>query len=600
MSVFNKKKDGLEPPLDTIAILKEVPRRALRAARKEGEWYAVPAGWPLFKAGDVSDSIYFILTGTFGAFRQMPDGRDEFMGHIRAGEPAGEMALFQNGQSHGTADPPTDAFHSSSVYALRDSEVFKLSRKSFQKLINAEPEILSGVIRLIVARLKNGELRNPRTAPKVFSLVATSPSIDIGQRAQALATSLKRLNVRARIVFEDEGREKPAGFFDQLESENDIVILVSTMGENSWFKLAMRQADRIWVVARADARPSDPIFPKTSSPAQAMKLIDVLLIHYPGYRQASKPSDWLQAAGASRIFHWTNMMGESSARLARTMAGRSVGVVLSGGGARAYAHIGAIRAIRELGIPVDFIGGTSMGAVIAACVAKGWDIQEIETRIRKAFVATNPLGDWHLPVVGLVKGRKVDARLLEHFGNSEINDLEIPFFASSTSLSTGLVRVHRSGSLRAALRASISLPGILPPVVEDDQILVDGAVLNNFPADIMAKFHRGLTIGADVTRTDRGLKTESFIDPPGFFGWVARHGLSSMPPIAELLMRSATLTNDPTNGHEDVDALILPELGEIELRDWKAYDECVEAGYSAAMKALHNSGFVAQLNLVTG
>jgi len=260
--------------------------------------------------------------------------------------------------------------------------------------------------------------------------------------------------------------------------------------------------------------------------------------------------------------------------------------VLSGGGARAYAHIGVVRALREANIPIDQIGGTSMGAIVAGCLAMGWDDDEIEMRIRKSFVESNPLGDYVLPVVSLSRGRRVDDRLQEHFGETLIEDLHTPFFCVSTNLVAGAPRVHKAGSLRRALRASISLPGILPPVVDGDHgLLVDGAVLKNFPVDVMRALHRGAIIGVDVAR--RGsINPKDFIEPPDFFAWVAQHGLQSPPPIASLLMRAATISVDPWQGRERTDLLVTPEMPDVDLRDWKRFDEAVAAGYEAAVAAL--------------
>lgn len=594
MGIFGGMSLDVVPNLASIKFLEDVPRRALKAAGKEARWFSVPAGWPLFRAGEVSESIFFVLSGSFGAFKAMRDGRSEFLGHIRAGEPVGEMAMFQGGIDIDGDGAPDNVPHTSSVYALRDSEVLEISRQGFERISSAEPDILKAMIRLILSRLQEGNQRNRRTAPKVFTLVATSPSIDLDLRAEALKKSLTKMGVKTRIVDTEEGDEKPSAFFDMLEAENDVVILTSTMGDNSWYRLSMRQADRIWVVARADAKPSYPLFPEENSPAQSLKLVDVLLLHHGADRDACRPAEWLQAAGAARIFHWQGIETESCDRLARTIAGRSVGVVFSGGGARAYAHIGVVRAIREMGIPIDFAGGASMGAVVAGCVAMGWDDDEIDWRIRKGFVDSNPLGDWNIPVVGMVKGRRVDARLKEHFGEAEIGDLEMPFFAVSTNLTDGAFRVHRRGLLRKALRATIALPGILPPVIDGGEVLVDGAVLNNFPTDVMREMQRGFVIGCDVARAPQGLDAGEFVNPPGFFGWVAKHGFSNAPPIAGLLMRSATVSVNPTAGRELVDVLVLPELQDIELRDWKAYDRAVEAGYLAAKNALKQSELTTQ------
>jgi NTE family protein len=191
-----------------------------------------------------------------------------------------------------------------------------------------------------------------------------------------------------------------------------------------------------------------------------------------------------------------------------------------------------------------------------------------------------------LPVVGLGRGTKVDARLKEHFGETLIEELKTPFFCVSTNLTQGTFRVHTQGLLREALRATISLPGILPPIVSDNQVLVDGAVLNNFPVDVMRDMHRGRIIGVDVAQAPEGLSAEEFVDPPGFFGWTARHGFRSPPPIANLLMRAATISINPNVHRNLTDMVIAPELAGIELRDWKDYDPAVEAGYAAMRDAL--------------
>lgn len=582
MGMFRRPRSDLTPDLKTIPLLKDVSQRATRLAGKEARWFSLPAGQPLFLAGEAADSIYFVLSGALGTFG--PGG--DFIGHIRPGEPAGEMAMFLGGIDQNGDGEPNDAPHSGSVYALRDSEVLALSRAGWNRLVRSEPELLEGMIRIILKRLGRAGPRHAETPPRVYTLLSTSPTIDLPLRARMLRAALARYGRTAVIVDEAMGGEKPAAYFDSLENTHDAVILISPIGDTAWFKLATRQADRIWVLARSDARPSTPLMPEESSPAQRLKLLDVVLIHPGAERRAARPQEWIDAAGARRLFHWRGDSAEDAGRLARVMSGRSVGVVLSGGGARAYSHIGAIRAMRELGIPIDLAGGASMGAVVAACVAMGWSDDEIDWRIRKAFVESNPLGDYNLPVVGMVRGRRVNQRLEEHFGNTEIGELQVPFFALSTNLSTGTARIHREGRLREALRATISLPGILPPLVDGEDILVDGAVLDNFPVETMRDLHQGYVIGSDVSRQPDGLNREDFIRPMGFWQWVLRHGFSSAPPIAGLLMRAATIRDDRLAPRDMADVLVLPELPDVELRDWKAYDTAVQAGYDAAYAAL--------------
>ena len=561
--------------LSQIPFLKDAPRSALRAAQKDAVHYSIPGGGPLFLTSDPSDSIYFVLSGSLGAFKDTPDGRTEFIGHIRAGEPVGEMSLI-------SGEP-----HLNSVYALRDSEIVQLSRRSFMKLMRSDNAIMEKLTRIIMLRMRQNSRHTPKgAAPKMFALWSTSPSIDLDLRARALADALKAMGLRVAIADEGDG-ERNARFFDDLEARHDIVLLKAAISDVGWLRQTARYADRVWVFARADAHPSKPLMPlDEKSPASQFKLIDLVLLHQDKRKRGASAQEWMDAAGASRIFHWDRTNNHECERLARIIAGRSVGLVLSGGGARAYAHIGAVRALRELGCPFDFLGGSSMGAVIAACVAMGWSDDDIDDRIRRAFVNSNPLGDHHLPVVSLVQGKRVDKRLKEHFGDVEIENIRVPFFAVSTNLTSGSFLVHRRGKVREALRASIALPGILPPIVQGRDILVDGAVLNNFPADVMRESHRGRIIGVDVARAPDGLNPMDFKDPPGFLEWTLENGFSAAPPIASLLMRAATINVDPNAGGELTDLLITPSIDGIELRDWRRYDEVVEAGYLATRQAV--------------
>ncbi len=564
----------LLPTLKSVPFLRDAPPRALKAAENDTRYFGLPGGWQLFAPGEPSDQIYFVLSGSLGAFRVGANGKMELVGHIRAGEPVGEMSMI--------AGEP----HDHAVFALRDTELLSMSRNGFMQLVRSDPQILERLTRVIMIRMRQARKKVSRSAePRAFGLIAASPTIDLKQRAKVLSSDLQSMGLRVAIVGE-EAVGMPATYFDELEVRNDVVLLLSTLGDTPWFKMTQRHSDRIWLFARADARPSKPLLPDDPSPARQFRLVDLVLLHHGGERQVTSTAEWMDATEATRVFHWNHMDENDSRRLARTMSGKSVGLVMSGGGARAYAHIGVIRALHEANCPIDFVGGASMGAIIGASLACGWDDGEIHRRIHKAFVETNPLSDYRLPVVGLVKGHKVDARLKEHFGDRLIEDLPIPFFAVSTNLTQGTFQVHTRGLLRDALRATISLPGILPPVVSAKQVLVDGAVLNNFPVDVMREAHRGRIIGVDVAAAPEGLSADDFVDPPGFFGWTMRHGFKSAPPIANLLMRAATVSINPNQHRNLTDILIVPELQGVELRDWKKYDTTVEGGYLSMKEAL--------------
>jgi NTE family protein len=561
--------------LSTIPFLRDAGGAALRDIAKSAVWYCVPSGSALFVDKEPADTIWFVLSGSLGAFRQSRDGKQEFIGHIRQGEPVGEFALI--------AGEP----HSGSVFALRDTEVLAIDRATFNRLIRRHPELMANLARTILFRSRQERRKNPRAEPKVFAFISGSPTLDLHARAQVLQAALNAMGKRAVIVGQ-EARDFPGGWFDQAERDNDVILLVSDLETGAWANLCRRRADRIWIFGRGDVAPIHKPANTILSPVQIFQLIDVVLVRSQGTRAVSRTKEWIEASNAQRVFHWREDDIGCVQHLARIIAGRSIGLVLGGGGARAYAHIGAVRALRETGYIFDFIGGTSMGGVVGACVAMGWDDSEIERRIWDGFVRNSPLDDFVLPVVSMTSGKKVNRRLTENFGDVQIEDLETPFFCVSANLTQAAVKVHNSGSLRDSLRASIALPGILPPVVWGNDVLVDGAALDNFPVDTIRDMHRGLNIGVDVAQ-QHALDPEDFRHPLNFVSWVLRYGFKKPPPIAELLMRSATATIHKGSVVSAPDFLIVPELEGVQLRDWKAFDRAVEAGYNATVRALKST-----------
>jgi NTE family protein len=560
---------------EAIPLLKEAGAQAVSDVADSAVWFSLPGGWPLFQAGDGADALHFVLGGALIVVRPGEHGEEEIVGYVRAGEPVGEMALIAGGE------------HTASVYALRDTELLRIARADYDRIWRLHPRLLESLARRMLLRARQPRPDMRTSAPRVFTLVAASPSIAIESLARDLRGRINGLGLSCAALFED-AEEHPSDYFENIERANDIVLIAARLQPTPWFRLALRQADRILLFARRDARPPRPLplIPDENSAAQRFRLIDLVLLEEGG-PVAAEPLEWIEAVGAARFFRWRTPA--DAARLARTISGKSVGLVLAGGGARAYAHVGVLAALSEARVPIDFIGGTSMGAIIAAGTALGWSNIELDTRVRRGFVESNPLADYRLPVVAMTFGRVVEQRLAEHFGDARIEDMRLPFFCVATDLAGGVQRIYRTGLVRAALRATIALPGILPPVVDGAAILVDGAVLNNLPTDIMGTMHRGLTIGVDVARAET-IRPEDFANPPGFFGWVARHGFKEPPPIVSLLIRTATIGIDPAAGRKGCDILIVPNLGSVEIRDWKAYDAAVHAGYEATVCMLQNEG----------
>src|SRR5688572_27032507 len=238
----------MKPRLSDIPFLAQAAPEVLAAMEDEADWFSVPAGWSVMSAGEPSDGVLFLMSGSLAAFRPTDLGGHQLLGYIRPGEPVGEMAMI--------AREP----HSASVFAMRDSELLRLSPQAFDRLVEAHPRLMEHMARLMLHRARMIGRASPRAEPKVYALIATSPTIDLKLRARTLQNALKRLGKKVVIVG-DEGQDMESAWFDALEHDNDAVFLISPIADSPWFRTCLRQADRIWVLARADARPSIPLFP---------------------------------------------------------------------------------------------------------------------------------------------------------------------------------------------------------------------------------------------------------------------------------------------------------------------------------------------------
>jgi NTE family protein len=538
-------------------------------------WFSLPGGASLYEAGEEADQFYFLRTGRLGAFRQQEGHEIQFLGVIRPGEPAGEMALVAG------------APHSATVTALRDSEVLSLGRDDFFDAVAHDPTVMTELARLMILRNRQSSSGVVLGEPSVFGFIGLSPGVQVRAQAERIASRIGKLGYRTTIVGA-EAMRAPTEWFSNVERDHDFVLYVAESDELAWKTLVGRQGDRLFRIAMA-SDPAPPPLPDAlaAEPLQVQQLTDLILLHPADAGAPSGSEAWVASLRPARLFHLRDDHGGDADRLARVLTGQSVGLVLSGGGARAYAHVGAVKALRERGVPIDFIGGVSMGAIVGAGVAMGWDDAELESRIRRAFVISSPLDDIAFPMIALTHGDKVRERLTEHFGDRQIGDLWLPFFCLSANLTTGAYQLHRTGLVREALRASISLPGVLPPVTIDNNVLVDGAVLKNFPADLMRAIQLGPIVGVDVGR-GRSIEAGDVVRPPSLWRWLISGDWRRGPPIVSVLIRSATVRAgaEMIVAHAATDVLVEPDVDEIEIRDWKAFDRAVEIGYRATLAAL--------------
>ncbi|MBC6981992.1 patatin-like phospholipase family protein [Caulobacter sp. 17J80-11] len=539
-------------------------------AAPDAHWFSLPGGERLFSAGEAADAVYLLRVGRLGVFRREEGQDPHLLGVVKPGEPVGEMALI--------AGTP----HTSTVVALRDSELIALPRDAFFAAARQMPELMTELARLMILRARQTGAH--AAEPTVFGFLGCAEHPCRGFVEQ-VAAEVRSQGSRVQVI-DSKALRSAAAWFSAVEESHDYVLYVAERGEVAWSHLVARQVDRLFLVGRAeDPAPHERLW--AAAPLDEHRLVDLILIHRPDTVRPKGTCAWLDAKNPARWFHVRADDRGDAQRIARVLTGTSVGLVLSGGGARAYAHIGAIQALREAKVPIDFIGGSSMGGIVGGGVAMGWDQDELDDRIRKAFVDSSPVDDLTFPRIAMTRGRKVDRRLEEHYGEAQIEDLWRPFYCVSSNITAGGYVVHRTGSLRHALRASISLPGVLPPVLENGQVLVDGAVINNFPVGLMRAWHLGPVVGVDVSRA-RSVDPKALEPPKSWLRWIATGEWRRGPPIVSIMMRSATLSTraDLMEARSATDLLVIPEPAGVEIRDWKAYEPAVAAGYTATVHAL--------------
>ena len=533
---------------------------------------ALPGGTALVEAGEPAPALYRLVAGRLAEVEQV------------TGDGQRLTAVHRPGAVIGAAQILGDEPFRTTVTALRDSELLAIPADRVETLVHKNPEFLTEVARAALSRMGAVSPVDQRKS-SILGFVSVCDGVAMRELVERLAKAMRILGVKVAVLGV-EADDSPPTLLSALEAENDYVLMAAERRELKFAAYSGRQIDRLILVGGADTPlPEGPIT-FAAAAIRRHHLLDFLLVQPAGARHPTDSERWLSAAPSSRLFQIRQGDSADLARLARIYTGKSVGLALSGGGARAYAHVGVAKALRELGIPIDFLAGTSMGAVIAAGLAMGWDLPELDRRIREAFVDSSPLSDIAFPLLAMTRGRRVDHRLQVHFGETQISDLWRPFACVSTDLTTGGPYIHRRGLLRFALRASLSLPGVLPPVVEGGHVLVDGALVRNLPVDVVREQHDGVTIGVDVAVSE-GLKPDDLLLRPSGWRLLTSGAWRKGPPIVSVLIRSATLPSVTAMAAARDSRIveIIPDVEGVGLQDWDAYDLAVEAGYLATMKA---------------
>jgi predicted acylesterase/phospholipase RssA len=576
----------------SMPLLAGIDPAELDAPGSDASRVRLAGGETLFRQGDPADAVFVVLHGSLQVIVEDAVSGSRIVDLLGRGALIGEMALLLGDT------------RSATIVARRDSELLRIGRRGFEALLARRPEAGFELARILGDRLKrttHRQNRPPRN--RTIALLAATPGIDLRACAGCLSSALNELAGPVAVVtaaaaaeHDREGAgahpDSAAGrrlqsWLDAWEDRFEHVIYVAEDAGPHWIPRCLRQADVVVLVADAALPPGDP-GPGVTQMAPGLHR-ELLLLHPAGTVVAGAASLWLTKGSFARHHHVRADRDGDYARLARSLTRQSVGVVLSGGGARGFAHVGILKALEAHGIAVDAIGGASMGAIVAALYASGGGLDAVVSNLRRAFVARQPFG-LTLPMVALTSGAGTVRRLEEMFGASQIEDLPIPYFCVSSNLSRAEPVVHDSGPLWLRARTSCAIPGLAPPVTDEGDLLVDGGLLNNLPADVMRQRCDGFVIGVNVT-PDVDVRTE--VDWPSHISgwgqlWRRFTARPAHPSIVEILSRTALVGSmrDAARMQAQCDLYIQPGVEHVGMSDFGAIDLLIDAGARAAEACL--------------
>ena len=583
------------------AFLGDIDAEAMALLRQHLEWIAVAAGQALVVQGEAGDSMYLSISGRLKAYIVDDAGVEHMVREMARGQVIGEMSLY------------TDEPRSATVIAVRDSVLVRLAKADFNHLLASSSQLSIALTRQIIKRLQSAQKRSTEAQPVTLAVFPVTTGIALDEFAASLAEQLQKIGkvriVDAASVDRDlqetglaqsaadnvEAKKRIALYLDRIEAAHDYVILVGDPEPTQWTKRCARSCDEVLLVADATAPPvlhEIELQCLMQRPGRAVAAETLVLLHPPELRCPIGTRAWLDRRPVSSHVHVRRGLDKDMARLARLQSGTAIGLVMAGGGARGCAHLGIYRALQEHGIEIDFVGGTSIGAIMATLVASDRPLEEVLAIARRAF-AINPTGDFNfIPLLSLIAGRRlrnlVQTATFELLGRkADVEDLWKNCFVVASNYSQASEQVILRGDLSKAILASIAIPGALPPVLHDGDLLCDGGTFNNFPVDVMRRIRGvGKVIGVDLSfgkarRIDHD-------EVPGSWA-LLRDRLRPrakrrfrFPSLVSYLM-NVTILYSKSRQRESknlTDLYFNPPLLRVGMLEWKKFDSIVSQGHA--------------------
>ncbi|XP_045526115.1 neuropathy target esterase sws isoform X4 [Pieris brassicae] len=491
------------------------------------DWVFLESGRAVYRQDEESGSTFIVLSGRLRSVITHPNGKKELVGEYGKGDLVGIVEMV------------TQTRRSTTVMAVRDSELAKLPEGLFNAIKLRFPVVVTRLINLLGHRIL-GSWQKPtaglggaaaiesRPSQHNFSTVAVVPVSDdvpltaftyelyhslcaIGPTVRLTSDVIRKL--LGLTIMDPNNEYRLSSWLAQQEDKHKVALYQCDPSLTQWTQRCIRQADCILIVALGDKQPSIGKIEKEIERLAIRTQKELVLLHREGGANPTGTVHWLNMRTWVSQHHHVRcphrmftrksqyriselyskvLMSEASvhsdfSRLARWLTGTSVGLVLGGGGARGAAHVGMVRAIQEAGIPIDMVGGVSIGAFMGALWCMERNITTVTQKAREWSQKMTQWGkqllDLTYPATSMFSGRQFNTTIKATFGEVHIEDLWLPYFTVTTDISSSCMRVHRHGSLWRYIRASMSLSGYMPPLCDpvDGHLLLDGGYVNNLP-----------------------------------------------------------------------------------------------------------------------
>jgi NTE family protein len=548
---------------------------ALRAQLEDdAEPVRIRAGEWLFREGEPADRAYLVRSGRLEVVVEFP--RERVIRQLKRGAMVGELALFSYGQ------------RTASVRARRDSELTELTRERFEALMREVPDFGLSLVRVMAAQIAAN--RAPEAAParpRTIAVVSLDRAAPAAEVATELVLALRR-HCLADLLGPDPQCDQTdfAPLLERAESVNRRVVLTpGTAGPGAaWTDFCLQEADlvvavttgvpdHVWTDHAASLRECEILVLAGSGPANNQFLLGL------------GPREVMVTRGERAR---TDMI----AQLARRVVGRAIGLVMSGGGARAFAHLGVLDELDAAGLTVDRYAGTSMGAIVSGLAAAEKSPAEIAEVFQRTMIDSNPSNDYMVPAYSLIRGGKTRRALQWAFGDRRIEELPKRWYCVSSDLLSRELVVHRTGLMVDAIYPSMAIPGIYPPLpTHGERLLVDGGVIDNLPVEPMARRAEGPVIAVDVSLRDGRVTSMGRPRLEPAMRRVRRLMTGSerpVPRLSETILRTMALgsTDTVTAAMQHADVVISPRVDGVGLLDWKQLPRAREIGRQAAREAI--------------